>query len=423
MARRADNEGTIYKKTTTSKGKKYTYWEAQVTIGYDPGSGKRIRKTYTGKTQKEVRAKMQNTSVQVQEESYFEPSKSTLSQWIDIWLREYCNHMKYQAKKSYTAQCETHIKPALGAIPLSKLSTPQIQTFYNELGRTGHEITKINPKTGKEETTYKPLSPKSIKNIHSILSKCLNTAIEVGYLRENPSTRTKIPKVIRKEIKPLTNDQVKSFIEELGKEQYSSLYKFIVFTGVRKAEALGLTWDAVNLSTGDANINKQLIKRTKADGGYTFDTLKNYKSRILSLPPYVVEVLKQRKAEQEEDRKKYTEVWEGYKTKKDQETALVFTTKEGKPINPKVAYLHYKKIVTRLGLDESRVHDLRHTYAVLALQNGDNIKVVQDNLGHATASFTLDIYGHSTDQMKIESASKMENFIGSITTKNDPQNS
>lgn len=414
MARRASKEGTIYKKTVIRNGKEYTYWEAQVTVGRDLGTGKRIRKTYTGISQKEVKEKMQETSVSVQKEEYFEPSKSTLGEWIDIWLKEYCVHLKYQAKKSYAAQCNTHIKPSLGAVPLRSLTTPQIQTFYNELGRTGHAVTRINPKTGKPETTYKPLSPKSIKNIHSILSKCLNTAIDVGYLKENPTTRTKIPKVIRREIHPLTDEQVKEFIEALEKEEYASLYKFITFTGTRKAEALGLTWDCIDFDNALVNISKQLIKKPKKDGGYSFDTLKNYKARVLAIPPYVIDILRQRQLEQESDRKHADLLWNGYPSEEDQKTALVFTTKDGSPINPKVAYLHYNKIAKRLGIEGSRVHDLRHTYAVLLLQNGDNIKSVQTNLGHATAAFTLDIYGHTTEKMKTESASKMQNFIDGI---------
>lgn len=420
MARRAANEGTIYKKTVTRNGKEYTYWEAQITIGYDPGTGKRIRKTYTANSQKELVKKMQETSVSVQNEEYFEPSKNTLGEWIDIWLKEYCIHLKYQAKKSYTAQCNTHIKPALGATPLRSLTTPQIQSFYNELGRTGHAITKKNPKTGKPETIYKPLSPKSIKNIHSILSKCLNTAIDIGYLKTNPTTRTKIPKVIKKEIQPLTDDQVKQFLSALEKEEYASLYKFITFTGTRKAEALGLTWDCIDFENAIVNIKKQLIRKPKKDGGYSFDTLKNYKARILALPPYVIEILKQRQKEQKQDRIKAGTLWNGYQDEEEQKTALVFTTKDGSPINPKVAYLHYNKLAKKLGIEGSRVHDLRHTYAVLLLQNGDNIKSVQTNLGHATAAFTLDVYGHTTEKMKTESATKMQNFIETIIP---PENS
>ena len=76
----------------------------------------------------------------------------------------------------------------------------------------------------------------------------------------------------------------------------------------------------------------------------------------------------------------------------------------------------FAKIAKQIGAPECRVHDLRHTFAVLSLQNGDDIKTVQNNLGHATASFTLDVYGHVTEQMKKESAARMEQFIKAVNT-------
>jgi len=401
MAKRANKEGTVYKKTVIKNGKKYIYWEAQVTVDHDPGSGKRIRKTYTGKTQQEAKNKMQDASVAIRNDEYFEPSKATVSEWIDLWLKDYCGHIKYQTKKSYRAQCEAHIKPNLGATKLSKLDAQQIQSFYNKLAVSG-------------KSSGKPLSPKSIKNVHAILSKSMNTAIEIGYIKTNPTSRAKLPKVERKEINPLTNEELKLFLEQLDGELYAELYTIIVFTGLRKAEASGLSWDCVDFESNILTINKQLQKRPKKDGGYTLAPLKNDKIRVLSIPPFLSKVLEQQKKKQESFKESAGDAWQGYKDDKERKTSLVFTTPLGGPINPKTIYLHYKKIANRIDLTESRVHDLRHTYAVLALQNGDEVKTVQDNLGHATASFTLDVYGHTTDRMKQESANRMQSFYNKI---------
>ena len=121
--RRAQGTGSIYKKTVTRKGQEYTYWEAQVTIGADPGSGKQIRKTFTGKTQKEVREKMQAAAVAVQDGDFFEPARMTVSEWLDLWLKEYSADWKYKTKEKYEVVCRVHLKPALGATKLSKLTT------------------------------------------------------------------------------------------------------------------------------------------------------------------------------------------------------------------------------------------------------------------------------------------------------------
>lgn len=408
-SRAAQGAGTIRKKTVTRNGKDYTFWEARLTIGRDP-SGKQIQKSFSGKSQKEVREKMQAAAVAVNEGSYFEASTITLGKWLDIWLNEYCSGIKYRTQKHYRAACDTHIIPALGGVKLAALTTPQIQAFYNELGKTGHTKTRKD-KSGKTITTQEPLSPKTIKNIHAVLTKALNVAIEIDYLRINPASRAKLPKAQRKEIQPLTDDQVKAFMKELEREEFAALFKVILFTGLRESEAVGLTWDCVDFKKGILTINKQLQKRPVDDGGYTFESTKSGKARYLTVAPFVIQVLKDRKAEQLQDRFTAGSAWNGYKNIEEQKKALVFTTITGDPINPKVVYLHYKKHAAAIGAPESRVHDLRHTFAVLSLQNGDDVKTVQGNLGHATAAFTLDVYGHVSEKMKTESAARMQSYI------------
>ena len=102
---------------------------------------------------------MQAAAAAVNTGDYFEPAKMTVGAWLDIWLKDYTGDKKYLTVKHYTAQIETHIRPALGAVKLGKLTTPQIQGFYNELGRTGHKIEKKDKKTGKVTVTYELLSP------------------------------------------------------------------------------------------------------------------------------------------------------------------------------------------------------------------------------------------------------------------------
>ena len=412
--RRAKGTGTIYKREKTQNGKKYEFWESQVTLGYDPGSGKQIRKTFTGKTQKEVREKMQAAAVAVQDGSFFEPAKMTVSQWVDIWLKDYTGDKKYLTVKHYTAQCETHIKPALGAIKLGKLTAPQIQGFYNELGKTGHATQHKDKKTGKIIVKQEPLATKSIRNIHGILTKCLSTAVDVGYIKTNPAERVTLPRVEKKEIHPLTDEQVKAFYKAAGNDEYCYLLRLIPFTGLREAEAMGLTWDCVDFGAGTLKINKQLVKRPNAAGGFTLAETKNSKIRVIKPAPSVMQLLKQRQREQIEQRMRAGEFWEGWKTEKERESGLVFTTLTGGNLSPQTVYNHCKKILESIGAGDRCVHDLRHTYAVLSLQNGDDIKTVQDNLGHATAAFTLDVYGHVSEKMKEDSAARMERYMADM---------
>ena len=394
--RGAAGAGSIRKKTVSTKGREYTYWEARVTVGFDPGTGKQVQKSFTGKTQKEVREKMQATAVAVNTGDYFEPSKMTLARWIEIWLQEYSGDKKYSTVKHYKAQCKTHIIPSLGAVRLSELTPPQIQAFYNKKQRDG-------------------LAPKSVRNIHGILTKCLSTAVRVGYLRVNPAASATLPKVVRKEIHPLTDQQVQDFLQAASDDEYEILLKVILFTGLRESEAIGLTWDCIDFKLGTLKICKQLQKRPLKDGGFTFTPLKNNKTRILKPAPFVMKLLERRRCEQAEQRLMTGDLWEGWNSAEERKTALVFTSAIGRNLHPQTVYNHYKKLAAKIGVPESRVHDLRHTFAVLSLQNGDDVKTVQSNLGHATAAFTLDVYGHVSEKMKNDSAARMEAYIEGIS--------
>lgn len=395
-------------------------WEARYLVGRDPGTGKQLRKSVYGRTQKEVRQKLAQAIAAVDNGDYFEPSKMTLAQWLDIWTTDYMSDKKYLTVKHYKAQVNTHIKPALGAVKLSQLAPHTIQGFYNNLLKSGCTVPKydkngkIIKKDGKTVTEQAPMSAKSVRNIHGILTKVLSVAVNVGYIRSNPADRVTLPKVEKKEIHPLTDEQVKDFLQAAAGDEYEIILKVILFTGLREAEATGLTWDCIDFKAGTVKVCKQLQKRPLADGGFTFAPLKNDKTRILKPAPTVMALLERRKREQAAQRLQAGEAWQGWKDLKERETALVFTTATGSNLSPQTVYNHYKKLAVQIGAPGSRVHDLRHTFTVLSLQNGDDVKTVQGNLGHATAAFTLDVYGHVSERMKDESAARMEAYIKAL---------
>lgn len=396
-------------------------WEARFVVGHDPGTGKQIRKSVYGITQKEVREKMSAAIAAIDKGSFFEPSKITLSEWLEIWLADYMADKKYLTAKHYRAQVETHIKPALGAVKLSQLAPHTIQGFYNDLLKKGHTVPKKDKngkpikKNGKAVSEQIPLSAKSVRNIHGILTKALSVAVSIGYLQVNPADRVTLPRVEKKDLCPLTDEQVKAFLEIAPADEYGTILTVILFTGLREAEAMGLTWDCVDFKAGTLTINKQLQKRPLKDGGFVFASLKNNKTRVLTPAPFVMDLLSRRQKEQAAQRLAAGEAWEGWKSEKERKAALVFTTALGTNFSPQTVVNHFKKIAARIGAPESRVHDLRHTFAVLSLQNGDDVKTVQGNLGHATAAFTLDVYGHVSERMKNESAARMEAFIKSVS--------
>ncbi len=376
-------------------------WEGRVSLGFDPVTGKQKQKSIYGVTQKEVREKMSLIAVELDEGTYIDTCKMTLKEWLDIWVSEYMGDKKWSTTKNYKAAIRNHINPALGKYQLSQLTPHMLQAFINSLLR------------GTKDAD--PLTPKTVRNVHGVLRKSLAVAVQIEYMRRNPAESVILPRVQKKAIKPLTDAQVQQMIARAGNDGYGTLFKVVVFTGLRLGEALGLTWDCVDFAKGKLVIEKQLQKRPIADGGFVFAPLKNDKVRTIVPAPYVMDLLKAWQQEQARNRLLCGSAWEGWKNEKERQTALVFTHTVGTHLHPQTTYNHFKKLAASVGAPNARVHDLRHTYAVLSLQNGDDVKTVQGNMGHATAAFTLDVYGHVSERMKTESACRMQRFIEEIS--------
>ena len=394
MGRAANGNGTIRKKTVMKNGKKYSYWEARCTVGYDPGTGKQIQRSISGKTQKEVAQKLKQMSLDVDNGTYQEPSNLTVKDWFEIWQKDYMGDVKASTKLLYSRNVDLYIVPNLGAVKLDSLTTPMIQKLYNQL-------------TSENQESGKPLSPKTIKNIHGILHKALQQAVENGVIRVNPSDACKLPRVEKKDIQPLDDNQVSEFLKAVHGHPYEYLYKIALFTGIREGEVLGLTWECLDLDNGTLTIKQQLRREQHKDGQFYFSKPKNNKTRTLTLAPSVVKLFRLQKLEQNRKRLKAGKSW----TEKD----LVFSNEVGGFLSHRVIYRCFKELVKEIGTPSTRFHDLRHTYAVMAIQSGDDIKTVQENLGHATAAFTLDVYGHVTAQMKQASADRMEKKIQAVS--------
>lgn len=365
-------------------------WEARYTVGRDPGTGKQIQRSVYGQTQAEVRKKLSRISTEIDDGIYKDPSKITVGEWLDIWLSEYMGSVKPNTVATYITKVNNHLKPAFGAVRLTALSAPAIQKLCNDMQ--------------KGEKGGRKYSPKSIKDLHGVLHKALQQAVEIGYLRFNPSDNCKLPRVKRRDIRPFENDEMSAFLQRIQGDKYELLYIVALFTGIRKSELIGLTWDCVDFMRGSITIKQQL--QLSPDGFYYFTTPKNDKSRTISVAPTVIDALKKQMRKQIEERTAADALWQQGEFQN-----IVFTNEFGGHMKPKTLHKRFKAIVTEMGLPDMRFHDLRHTYAVMSIQAGDDIKTVKENMGHYSAAFTLDVYGHVTEQMRKDSASRMEQFI------------
>ena len=142
--RSAKGTGTIRKKTVTRNGKKYEYWEARYTEGADPGTGKQVQRSITGKTQKEVAQKLKAATAAIDNGTYTAPNKQTLGQWLDAWAETYLGGVKPRTVDLYKSYIRVYIKPALGAVRLESLNTHMIQSFYNALGKPTKDLSLIH---------------------------------------------------------------------------------------------------------------------------------------------------------------------------------------------------------------------------------------------------------------------------------------
>lgn len=389
----ASGMGNIRKKTQTVNGKTYTYYEARYTEGFDPGTGKQIQRSISGKTQKEVAQKLKAALAALDSGTYIAPCKMTVGEWVDIWADQYLGGVKESTVAAYKATIRTHIKPGIGAIRLDALDTHLVQSFYNGL----RESTKDRD----------AVSPKTVKNVHGVLHKALQQAVANGYIRFNPTNSCILPRIEKKELKPLDEAETKLFLAAVKGHPLELLYTITLFTGLREGEALGLTWDRVDFMRGTILISKQLQKEKKAGGEFRLVSLKNDKPRRITPAPWVMQLFRDRKLQQYEHREKAGAAWSN-------PLNLVFTNELGGNLIPQTVVRHFKEIVSSIDRPDARFHDLRHSYAVASLRSGDDIKTVQGNLGHATAAFTLDVYGHVTNQMQEASAVRMEAYIKGI---------
>ena len=311
----------------------------------------------------------------------------TVGQWLDIWTNEYLGAAKPRTANHYKGVVNSRIKPGLGAVKLDALNPHTIQSYYNSLMKEG-------------------LAPKAVRNLHGILHKALQQAVSNCYIKSNPTDHCILPRSVRKELKPLDDVMISSFLKAIQGHQFEELFTVTLFTGMREGEALGLQWDCVDLTKGTITVDKQLQLNRGTKGQYQIDPTKNSKSRTITVAPFVLTILKRTHHQQMANRLRFGESYE--------DSGFVFTNELGHYLSASSVYKSFKKVAEEIGSPETRFHDLRHSYAVTSIQSGDDIKTVQENLGHATAAFTLDVYGHVTEKMKRESAARMDAFIQAV---------
>ena len=376
--RRANGEGSIRKR-------KDGRWEGRYTAGRDSVTGKPIYKNVLGKTQAEVKAKLKQA---IETSNGLDASKVgmyTVGQWMDVWFEHYAKvKVRPSSHQTYRGYIENHIKPNIGTIPLEKLTTLDLQKLYKKLLTSGR-IDRI-------ESKHQPkgLSVKTVRNLHQIISSTLALAKEQKLIVSNPAEGCALPKPEHKEMKTLPAEQLQSFLQEAKESGVFELYYLELATGLRRGELLGLKWEDIDLERGSLRVRRQIAR---INGEVVEAPLKTKNAyRTLPLAEDTIDVLKTQR-------------------KKTGNSPWVFPSPAGGPISPDSVLHMLHRVLKRAGLPRVRFHDLRHTFATLALQNGVDVKTVSGMLGHFSAGFTLDTYAHVTTESQRQAAQTMGSLL------------
>lgn len=371
-------------------------WETRVRVGTDNGKPK-YRSIY-GRTKKEAEEKLAEITTQLKTGTYANPSNVTLGEWINEWINGRPN-IRETTRAFYDSLIRVHIAPALGDIKLNRLTTRDIQTLLNEKMVDG-------------AVRGGGLSAATIRYIHVCIQSTLKQAVKERLLIVNPAEAVERPQIPPKEMKTLTIEQVGIFLEEAKQDPNYAAFLLDLSTGLRRGELLGIWWDDIDFEKSTLTIRRQLSKRSRTaekhlDRLFFTQPKTNAGHRQLSLPSNVLHALKDHRKRQHEARL----IMGGAYLNPD----IVFATPEGGPLCPDSFYKSFKRILRKAGLPNVRFHDLRHTYATMALQAGISPKTIQAVLGHANISTTLNIYGHVTKEMHTQAAEIMGDILeGSI---------
>ena len=365
--------GTIRK----LKNRRTTTWEVRVDV--PPGSdGKRRMKSVSVRgTKRDADMKLRTLLSSLDKGLSPDGSKVTTSQYLDWWLQTYAiPNVRPRTSERYGSDVRLHISPVIGSIRLSNLRAGDAQVVLSRMLDRGY-------------------SRQSVRHCYRVMRLALKHAVEKGILQVNVTDAVKPPRLESIELELPSLEEVQHILELADTIPYRSALSFMVHTGCRRGEALGLEWRHVDLENGTASIVQSLQRVGRT--GLRFLPPKSTKSRrSIALDEDTVEMLRSHRGGQILTMAQLGSAYE--------DNGLVFPGPMGKPLDPATLTRNFEKLVRRAGKSHIRLHDLRHFHASLLLKAGVHLKVVQERLGHSSIAITADTYSHVAPSLQREAA-------------------
>lgn len=336
------------------------------------------------RTKKAAQTELTRILRTLDEGSYTEPTKATVGEFLDRWLAYAKPNLAGKTFERYEQIVRRDIDPKLGSIKLAKLQPVQIAEFYT------WALTK-----GRKQTEG-GLSARTVLHFHRLLHRALKQAVAWRLRATNPTEAVEAPRPVDKEMHALDEDRSAWLIQAaLGAPFYQPIV-YGLCTALRRGEILAQRWCDVDFVSGQLTV-AQSLEQTRA-GGLKFKIPKGKKRRRVTMPPFLKESLEVHKNEQAKNRALFGKE---YKTDLD----LVIALPDGSPWKPDSFSASYADFAAKIGLGYIRFHDLRHSHASQLLRQRVPIKIVQERLGHANATITLNTYAHvlaGDDQLAVD---------------------
>ena len=308
----------------------------------------------------------------------------TVGEWLGVWYEIYSKpNLRKSTQIQYKYFLMDIVSPRIGQIPIENLTGLQLQRLYQDLRKDG----KI-----RKPGNFDPgLSAKTVRSIHMLLHCSFNQAVKEGLIPKNPTDDCKPPKVERREMRVIQPDQISSYLRAAANHNVLPMFYLELTSGLRKGELLALLWSDLDVKQCSISITKTMSRR---EGTVEVSPPKTKNSiRRIVISEQTVELLLEEHSHHP------------------QNPYMFPSPVTGMMYDPDAVGRIHKKLLKEAGLEDCRFHDLRHTFATLALQNGVDIKTLSGILGHTSSGFTLDTYTHVTPKMQQDAANKIDQFM------------